>query len=632
MNIFKNKFIKINTNGVDYICPVLFLFSTNVIKQKHSKKQSVYKSDFVDTILCLSNTKIYICYKMLEKVKKLVDLEYQQLLAIEEKMLKEFNLNVINYNKYKLENNIKINELWLSSTFDILLDGLKSLIINDSIQRKNLKIMENIKVDILSSSTVNVSKNLNSVKSGIVNIDDKLQKELNKKKMVIQSAISKVQKHLSKIALINFWYKYYSYIYDNKLVYMYYTSYSDFRGRIYYKSAASIQDNWMFRYIFHLGYLDLAEYKKINMQLPSFFSQEIYNTMKGAGIHDIKLFYVIFSLGILFKKTIKLTEGFIGMPDIFYKGISIYKKHINKTLYIENIENKVYAEILYLTNIIDCVSVGDIKKWYIIKDTTASVNQHSGKILGFKQNSLKYVNLDNDLFLYDTYNLYVNYFKEIFKIKCPSLVIYINRDLLKQIIMTVSYGAGRQSTFKLFADHISGSILDKNIRLDFLKNFNTIYNVISKQIIETKYLYKKNRNDFKAKIVDLKYFAVEDLEVYIDYYIVKTYVIVYKINGVRKSITIPYTDFNSLDISKIEKSTFVNLIHQLDAAYLRRLIRIMNNLDINIITIHDAFIVSFYNVGFLILYANEVFNINQDCGIFININDKIQINSNSILV
>jgi hypothetical protein len=108
INIYSKEFFLKKLNNIDYLCPPLFLYSTNIIKQKYSKPDSEYTNDFKQTILLLANTKIYICYNMLGELKKLVDFELNILLENEETLLKGFKLNIDSYNSYKNENNLKV--------------------------------------------------------------------------------------------------------------------------------------------------------------------------------------------------------------------------------------------------------------------------------------------------------------------------------------------------------------------------------------------------------------------------------------------------------------------------------------------------------------------------------------------
>jgi hypothetical protein len=358
----------------------------------------------------------------------------------------------------------------------------------------------------------------------------------------------------------------------------------------------------------------------------------MYDAMKKIGVHDLKLFYTIFALGLVMKDGVESTSGYKKMGDVFYNGIVVYNKYKCGVYSTTEIGCKKLAEITYLSNIIDSVNTGIIKMWYIIKDTTASVHQHMGKILGFRQESLKLVNLSNTYTMYDTYELYVNFFKKTLVNHGDEVVKHITRNLLKKTIMTVPYGIGSRKAFKDFCDHVDDLNITKVNKFNLLKVFNKVYQTLDNQIIETEYLYIKNKNEFKKRVLNFKTLEVSDFKIHINYYKAKKVIIEYKILNKRKSVVINTVDTNSIDKQKTEIATFVNTIHMLDAAYLRRLVRKLKGVGIHSVTIHDAFCVPFYDVGFLILYANDAFLIDEDCGIFTNINKNINVKSESILI
>lgn len=621
--------IKLNCN-LDYICPTLFLYSQVIIKQKFCKKNTEYTGGFVKTIFTLANSRVFICYNMLEKIKTLVDIEYGVLCEREATLLKKFRAKFEKYNQYKKNNNIESNELWLLTSLDILLNDYKQVATNDHINKKNIEILERIHVDILLPTTA--KNNLKKIKQTISKDEKKILESLNKKKYLLQLEISKLQKHLSEIALTNFWFKYYEYLKLNRPIFIRLIAYGDFRGRIYYKSPISLQSNWKFRFIYHLGDVDCNSYNNTSITLPSFFNVAMYQKMKDYGIYDIKLFYTLFSLGALFKNEVDQDSGFKSLAGIFYKGLEIWYKYNNNLLNKKLIKYKDLAEITYLINIIISVNNGIFKKWYIIKDTTASVNQHMGKVLGFKAGSLKYVNLDNDTHMFDTYQLYIDYFKSYFSSSCPEITSYITRGLLKKVIMTVPYGVSSDSAFKYYFDEVQNIGASEDIKKKLLSNFHKIYNILNDQIIETNYLYVKNKASFIKETADLDFFTLDDIKLYNEYYLTKKYTIEFRVGGVRKSITLQEADPKKIDKKKTDLAKFVNLIHMLDAYYLRKITQKMGLLGIDILTIHDAFALPYYEVGVLLLYANDVFSVTGGSNLQVNINLKTNINSNSILI
>lgn len=92
-----------------------------------------------------------------------------------------------------------------------------------------------------------------------------------------------------------------------------------------------------------------------------FFEQGMYEAMRGVGVYDLKLFYAIFSLGLVMKEVVESKNGFKSMGDIFYNGIVVYKKYGCGTYSGAEVGCKKLAEIIYLSNIINSVNIGVIK-------------------------------------------------------------------------------------------------------------------------------------------------------------------------------------------------------------------------------------------------------------------------------
>lgn len=111
IHTFNIGFKVVAVNNEHYTCPALFTYAIPIMRQKHTKHKSIYTEKFIKTVTCLSNTKVYICKKMLEKTKTLIDLEYQKLVNEEGVILKHFNDTFKKYNEYKLVVGLEPNEL-----------------------------------------------------------------------------------------------------------------------------------------------------------------------------------------------------------------------------------------------------------------------------------------------------------------------------------------------------------------------------------------------------------------------------------------------------------------------------------------------------------------------------------------
>lgn len=174
------------------------------MRQKHTKHKSIYTEKFIKTVMYLSNTKVYICRKMLEKTKTLVDLEYQKLINEEVLILKRFNNTFKKYNEYKLAIGLEPNELWVRTSLDILIKDYTELTKNKSIHESSLLSVERTYKELVSNSIKGIDGSLKHLKLSITHNEKRIYQDINKKKYFLQIEISKLQKHLSKISAINF--------------------------------------------------------------------------------------------------------------------------------------------------------------------------------------------------------------------------------------------------------------------------------------------------------------------------------------------------------------------------------------------------------------------------------------------
>jgi hypothetical protein len=89
-----------------------------------------------------------------------------------------------------------------------------------------------------------------------------------------------------------------------------------------------------------------------------------------------------------------------------------------------------------------------------------------------------------------------------------------------------------------------------------------------------------------------------------------------------------------IDIKKTLRSSFVNVIHMLDAFYLRRIvISLKKNYNINIFTIHDGFAIGYGDVSCILFVAGNALPLHLNICNMPICNQKISINNTeSILV
>jgi hypothetical protein len=208
----------------------------------------------------------------------------------------------------------------------------------------------------------------------------------------------------------------------------------------------------LYRYIYNFGTIKYSVYIKHSVILKTYVDGSILKRIADLNIQDLHTVNIFLSIGLVFKKSIVSNCGFRSFADTINSGIDMYQKYIVDNKYIDSISNIDDKSVLmYYLHIIENILKGNIKKWYLIKDTTASITQHTGKLLGFTKKSLKYVNLSSSNSYYDTYELYVNeliiYLKKKNIKNLCKLIKLLDRKLLKNMIMTVGYSIGSKKAY-----------------------------------------------------------------------------------------------------------------------------------------------------------------------------------------
>lgn len=264
-------------------------------------------------------------------------------------------------------------------------------------------------------------------------------------------------------------------------------------------------------------------------------------------------------------------------------------------------------ELIYYMSLLNSIKDKNFKKRYIIKDTTASVYQHLGKFLGYKDNeSLKLTNIfTEDDTWYDTYTPFINKLTEA--VKKEEIKQHFNRKTLKKILMTSKYNIGRKSAKTYFLEKLN-KIEEEEEFKDVSQNFHKIFTELKKGEIENFYLYQIPVKNFNQKIKELKELDLEDSTINFRYFIMrKTEIcIFFKHKWKEKSsrhILINYKKTEKEDLEKMKIANLPNSVHALDALYKRRIIRIISEFKVPIFGIHDAFAVPFNKIELLILCA-----------------------------
>jgi len=297
----------------------------------------------------------------------------------------------------------------------------------------------------------------------------------------------------------------------------------DNRGRQYLGTLLSPTFYKLFRYLYTLvGKKDIVKlkesvyYKKISKY---FYLVKEYNL----GEEKMYLLIVLFiEIGKHFIEN--KSNFFVKTEDIIQSGIVNYGYQNKELEFSENLYlNKIKREIRRILE-----KEEEDSNILIFKDATASGLQNYGILMGYREDKLKYLNIDGDEWC-DTYQYLVDKFvnKEN---------KFIKRKYWKSTIMTVPYNAVWYSCFLKFIDKIREDgveyrNLEKkekekiiNIHKEFYNNIKEnvkmeFYSNICANLIDFKYnewkILKKNEykvtyKEVRDKYQDFVYEIVED--------------------------------------------------------------------------------------------------------------------------
>lgn len=469
-------------------------------------------------------------------------------------------------------------------------------------------------IEVLNSKIKKIKNN--SIEENLNN----LKIEYNKKKTILdemrhyedvdiilkklKNKISKTQKELS--LNIDFWIfeNFYSFIKNFKNGF-YFIPYADFRGRTYTHSKVSPQSNWIFRFIFNFGKDKISRETENNLII----KKDLIDKMKIIGINkDYEILgWVFMSIGFLFKKNIRSDK--IKAEEFIEEGIKNYtklSKDIEK-IYTE-LEISKAVECIYYFKIIEDHVKGIMIKRYVIKDTTASVYQHLGKVLIFKnEEALNITNLGKEDLWRDTYRPLMDKFDTEIE---NSIKPYFIRKNMKKLLFTTKYNIGPKKAFKDFKEDID-FIEDKETYKKIASTFQKIYLNLIKGIVENEILYKHSLKDLNKKLIKEEYFKLEDIKVNLTYHkFIKKEITIFEN---KKRITlVNYKSSKEVDIEKMKISNVPNIVHSIDALYARRVCKEFYDMELEICVNHDAFYVSYDKIGFLIKVAQKCIKIEEN--------------------
>jgi len=223
----------------------------------------------------------------------------------------EDSLDAVTNKLFKKLNNI--DKLKITNTY-VTYDSIATNAIRSDL---NNQPVGNITVDIYNSKvTASGKENCrftrsllkrkeNLDKDSMLYIEEKykMEQELYESyKKTTMLLLTRIQKHNSYVAIINLFIDYYNFIKIHNVDYVYFSTFGDFRGRIYYTSNVSPQANSLFRFLYYFGTRDsipsiiIPGFVQKNTQLLQMFNNELL---------DIRLVHVLFSIGAFLRILLK---------------------------------------------------------------------------------------------------------------------------------------------------------------------------------------------------------------------------------------------------------------------------------------------------------------------------------------
>lgn len=396
--------------------------------------------------------------------------------------------------------------------------------------------------------------------------------------------------------------------------YFYTCSIHDFRGRIYYNQPFSITDNKILRSVIYEK-MDNEKRKKniIDNFLIILFNENYIllshlfdlNTLK-KWENKVDILNIIIKVGTILRD--KNLKEFYGINEIIEIGI---KGYIKKT-YNKDIHDNSQLYLCY--KILEQIShnVKEKKNYYIEKDAIGSVFQIIGLRCGVYKDMINVLNFSNTG-LTCTYCYIKNRFLMEENVN-PKYHLYFSRKHVKNLMMTVGYGATKKAALERWLESINRKDLkwDSELVQIFIKLFDYIYGDGLKRI------YKKDFKEVlfnevyidRKKSSDVRWFAHYKKEKFCWLYSTSNTKRILpvlkknKFNLSKKRISFVSDEKNKINFRKSRVALRANYAHFLDSIIMRSLIDVVPN----VLSVHDCALFPYTKNSEVILSLNKTYN------------------------
>ena len=334
----------------------------------------------------------------------------------------------------------------------------------------------------------------------------------------------------------------------------------DNRGRQYFGTLLSPTFYKLFRYLYVL----VKKEKIRELEKSTYYKKisEYFYLVKEYGLENEKS-YLITVLFMEIGKHFIENEGnyFVKTEDIIKVGMINYYNQTKELKFDENLYiKKIKREICSIIS----GGEGDVNT-LIFKDATASGLQNYGILMGYREDKLKYLNIDGDEWC-DTYQYLINKFvnKESG---------FTKRKYWKSTIMTIPYNAVWYSCFSKFVEKIREDGIDyKELSIGEKKNIIKIHKEFYDSIKENVKMEFYNNNS--SGLLDFKYNEWKILEK-------KEYKVTYKkIRDKYQELIYEIVE----DKESALRAREANNMHYLDARLVNKVLE-----EFDVLPIHDCF-------------------------------------------
>lgn len=313
----------------------------------------------------------------------------------------------------------------------------------------------------------------------------------------------------------------------------------------------------------------------------------------------------MFEIGKIFKNELIIKHQGILCDKILIE-FSLNKLKNKSNIIWDNLNDCI--EFNYIIFLFNEIKQTKPRRLIVFKDATASGIQLLTLLLGVtNQETLKFCNLFSGKFWYDTYYFIIKLFLDKYPTTNVIVEKYFTRKYLKKVIMTYNYSIGVGKAKLYFFE----SVLDEDKNNTTLKTYFGLFFKFLKNLFEGGLFYanpsKVIINTFKRRLKETKKLEIklpDESLIFLQYNYLKKIRLDRIIQHTRKTIVF-FTLDDKINDYKTCIALRANLIHSLDATYVRFVIKY---LDYSIITIHDSFGIDILNVSKLIFIANKSVN------------------------